>query len=84
MTPNDARSALKWALTNPDKAKSAGSALWTELADIIPQALATAGTYAVAELVSRRFGLQNRMKPPVSMAPLSLETAIQAGGQETA
>lgn len=78
MNAADARTALRWALTNPNKAEAVGKPLWSEVQELIPQMLGTAGTFLISELLARRFGAKVPTRPV--MQPLNLEQ-LQAIGE---
>jgi hypothetical protein len=68
----EARTALRWALGNPDTAAEAGTKLWGQVSEAIPRVLTTAGAFMLAEWAAKKFGLPAPVKPSFQMQPLDL------------
>ncbi len=72
MNAAEARTALRWALGNPDTAAEAGAKLWQHMSEAIPQALTTTGAFMLAEWLAKKFGLPSPEKPSFQLQPLEL------------
>jgi hypothetical protein len=72
MNAAQARTALRWALGNPDTAAEAGTKLWQQVSEAIPQALTTTGAFLLAEWVAKKFDLPSPEKPSFQLQPLEL------------
>lgn len=72
MNAAEARSALRWAVFNPDAAQAAGG----KMLESVPQVMTTVGAYLLSEWLSRRYGkyipgFEKQEKPTVPDMSLS-------------
>lgn len=83
MNLSDARSALRWAVFNPNAAEAAGN----KMMESIPQVMTTVGAYMLSEWLSKRYGQvfsEPGEKPQIPSQPIptiSIQTIEGPGGQ---
>jgi len=78
MNAAEARTLLRWALGNPDTAAEAGTKLWSQLAETLPQVMTTAGAYMFSEWLAKKIGLPAPEKPKLELPALALPEGARA------